>query len=52
MNEARAKLKVELSEAKAKLAEIEDKVKVAEAARDEANGKLAASNKTVEKLER
>ena len=26
------------------------KVKVAEAARDESNGKLAASNKTVEKL--
>ena len=50
MNEANAKLKIELSEAKAKLAEIEEKVKVAQAARDESNGKLAASNKTVEKL--
>ena len=50
MNEARAKLNVELSEAKAKLAEIEGKVKVAEAARDESNGKLADSKKTVEKL--
>lgn len=50
LNEARAKLQAEISEAKAKLAEIEDKVKVAENARDESNGKLAASNKTVEKL--
>ena len=50
LNEVSARLKVELSEAKAKLAEIEEKVKVAEAARDESNGKLADSNKTVEKL--
>jgi hypothetical protein len=50
LNEVSAKLKAELAEAKAKLAENEDKVKVAETARDEANGKLAASNKSVEKL--
>ncbi len=50
LNEATSKLKTELSDAKAKLTEIEGKVKVAEAARDEANGKLAASNKTVENL--
>ena len=49
-NEVSAKLKAELSEAKAKLAELEDKVKVAEAARDESTGKLAASNKAVEKF--
>jgi hypothetical protein len=44
------KLKTELSKAKSKLVEAEGKIKAIEAARDEANGKLAASNKPVEKL--
>ena len=50
INEANAKLKIELAESKAKLAEIEEKVKVTQAALDEANGKFATSSKTVEKL--
>ena len=50
LNEVSAKLKAELSEAKAKLAEITDKVKVAETARDDSNGKLVESIKTVERL--
>jgi hypothetical protein len=46
------KIKTELSEANVKLAEVEGKVKVAEASRDEANGKLTAVNKTVEDLKK
>ena len=44
------KLKKELVEAKAKLAEAECKIKVTESARDESNCKLEGANKTFEKL--
>jgi hypothetical protein len=45
---AEAKLKTEVAEAQKKAAEAEGKIKLDEAARDEANGKLAIANKAVE----
>jgi hypothetical protein len=46
------KLKTELLETQKKVAEAEGKIKFAEGARDEANGKLAFANKTVEDLKK
>lgn len=46
------KLKTELSEAKAKLVEVEGMVKVAECACVEANGKLTVANKTIGDLKK
>jgi hypothetical protein len=45
---AEAKLKTEVAEAQKKAAEAEGKIKLDEATRDEANGKLAIANKAVE----